>query len=765
MWRGKRGWVARCLAPLSFLTMASSVACSTSTSPVEATGDASSALIEDGCARDEDCVSGICRAGTCAVCNTLTFDSDTAEHALPHGRSLENAYTPAHLSVKRKHGKRGLGVAYRVGSGAQANNVLISQAEFTEQEILAEQVARPKLDSSSATLELQFPSPVCLASYLEVNLKSGRVEAGSLQRCASTCASDRRRDSSTLKLPIDAGDGLDSVKVCRQGSAPLGSGSHLGLECGVEVVGGGGEPVVDPCADGTEIGSLRLSRGQRTRTLPLALVQASSLCIKVEGDRSRLKAVELDGVKLEHGGRAPIRAVVAPGSHSLSVKGHADCQGAQVRVYAVPGFFDPRSVVARDGLELRAADEVPDVVPRPGSTTLSAAVSVDQQVRCDDGLSLDYEFRIYSPSTCAIVRSLRGTAKANAGATSTISAQWDGKDAAGQLVPDGDYLWTVEVALERHAGHGGRRKTSKVSKLTAPFRRVRVWGAVGVEECRDAVRTAIAASGIANPDERFDVVRNMLRCGADTPSACEIDYFTLVNLQRRESANAILEDRVSPAQYLALQYDRSRKVRRADNDRGWLAAFCAGDDDRDLVPDAFDRCPQTPPLTPTDDHGCTDNTLPEAPDRDEVRRMFGGMKVAAAPDCPRDALPRSSAVLLASQPPNRALHVALRRETRMPEGCPVWYELRGTATAAAGTSSARYVVEQSIVAIVGPGMVPSAMDATTIDYDITPEALGFAEYADDEFFEWQELNVSVRTIIGNGHRSADGAMNRIFVQN
>lgn len=88
----------------------------------------------------------------------------------------------------------------------------------------------------------------------------------------------------------------------------------------------------------------------------------------------------------------------------------------------------------------------------------------------------------------------------------------------------------------------------------------------------------------------------------------------------------------SPARYLGVSRDRTRKLRKARAPGGDACAVVAADDDGDLVPNSIDECPDTPPLTPTDDVGCTE-ALPDAPDPDQVSGILDTTGIAIAPSC------------------------------------------------------------------------------------------------------------------------------------
>ena len=74
-----------------------------------------------------------------------------------------------------------------------------------------------------------------------------------------------------------------------------------------------------------------------------------------------------------------------------------------------------------------------------------------------------------------------------------------------------------------------------------------------------------------------------------------------VNLEITQAASKFEND---PVNRQAFSLDRQTKLGAFAGDRDYRAAFQQGDGDGDLVPDARDRCPDTPRLTPTDSEGC-----------------------------------------------------------------------------------------------------------------------------------------------------------------
>jgi len=169
-------------------------------------------------------------------------------------------------------------------------------------------------------------------------------------------------------------------------------------------------------------------------------------------------------------------------------------------------------------------------------------------------------------------------------------------------------------------------------------------------------------------------------CLAPDASSCEVTLIGTANFDRRAAAKKMVAGLFTPAQYLAIARDRSRKLLLAEKDPTWAAAFCRGDADGDLVPDDRDNCPGTPPLTATDDHGCTDPNLPRAPDPDKMKRIFDrvGLMISATCDgAPEPLAPVVSDVCL--DRPNLRYLITVSKDPRQPPRCQVWYQMNTLA--------------------------------------------------------------------------------------
>ena len=152
-----------------------------------------------------------------------------------------------------------------------------------------------------------------------------------------------------------------------------------------------------------------------------------------------------------------------------------------------------------------------------------------------------------------------------------------------------------------------------------------------------------------------------------------------VNHDRAELGRRFLSGELAPDEYLARLRDRTRKLRNAKTIPGWIDSLAKGDRDGDLVPDDRDDCPDSPPLSATDDRGCPQKgPLPKAPTREDVERAKNAMHVAISPPCQDAAPPSSSTALQIGRDQNDpdSFFIAVSKVAEEPAKCPVFYDIR-----------------------------------------------------------------------------------------
>jgi hypothetical protein len=171
-----------------------------------------------------------------------------------------------------------------------------------------------------------------------------------------------------------------------------------------------------------------------------------------------------------------------------------------------------------------------------------------------------------------------------------------------------------------------------------------------------------------------DIARYCSMAGAD---ACRVSIVARTNVDYATIAFSLFAETATPATYLAVVRDRARKEAAAQDDPVLASLLCTtGDQDGDLVPDSRDNCPNTPPLTPTFDNGCTDPTVPLAPSASGVSTLFAAEgSVLIDPRCANAAVLPDSIAGAFYKPARLDLgtYIIAGRVTNQPAGCSVWY--------------------------------------------------------------------------------------------
>jgi hypothetical protein len=205
-----------------------------------------------------------------------------------------------------------------------------------------------------------------------------------------------------------------------------------------------------------------------------------------------------------------------------------------------------------------------------------------------------------------------------------------------------------------------------------------------IQRCAESIRPRDDLTGEAREIAfQADIARYCTMAGADD---CTVDITARANVDYFLAAAALIHDDISPAQYLAIVRDRTRKRLAFESDAPRAQAFCRGQDaDGDWVVDSSDSCPNTPPRTATVDSGCPDSTLPPAPSRVDVHAAFVAKGFLLNAGCSGATVPPTIPAGAFYRPVNLYLgsYIFSGRVTNQPPGCPVWYffdieEHRGT---------------------------------------------------------------------------------------
>ena len=165
-------------------------------------------------------------------------------------------------------------------------------------------------------------------------------------------------------------------------------------------------------------------------------------------------------------------------------------------------------------------------------------------------------------------------------------------------------------------------------------------------------------------------------CAAPGIPDCAAKMTAVANADRRAAAQQYLAKTIGTSQHLAIVRDRTRKLHRARKNPTIEAAYCNGrDPDGDLIPEPQDQCPNTPPLTPTNDVGCPNGNAPPAPPRVLVDAILDRMGVLYDKPCEGAPAPTTPLpVLMCGLSDAKALVVS--RVTNQPAGCAVYYEIQ-----------------------------------------------------------------------------------------
>ena len=267
------------------------------------------------------------------------------------------------------------------------------------------------------------------------------------------------------------------------------------------------------------------------------------------------------------------------------------------------------------------------------------------------------------------------------------------------------------------------------------------------EACASLIPERLDLSGKAREVAyQRDIARFCSMPGADT---CRTEIVARTNVDFSTAAFSLLAEALTPAQYLAVVHDRTRKEHASEDSATVAARLCSGPDaDGDLVPDASDSCPNTPPLTPTFDNGCTDSSLPPAPASTEVAELFEKGGILIDPRCSGAKVPPTLTPGAFYYPgnPSAGTYILAGRVSNQPLGCPLWYFFDIDERAADGTER-RYVAvfreTEEVTALVGMAKpVPPGF----IQFNPLPNELG----ARGQLGSAGGKNVRFRTRVMNG---------------
>jgi hypothetical protein len=157
-------------------------------------------------------------------------------------------------------------------------------------------------------------------------------------------------------------------------------------------------------------------------------------------------------------------------------------------------------------------------------------------------------------------------------------------------------------------------------------------------------------------------------------------FIGTVNYDRARFALALLQGKMTLAQYQAAAEDRRRKLQAHRDDVPYHLAL-RRDRDHDLVPDGRDGCPGTPFGQPTDDRGCPVPDDRPPGDDDLFRRLLAGATTIYNPSCkdaPRPLVPLTLEWGRGQQTKHgtTGFNLAVTKVGGMPPGCELFYEIQ-----------------------------------------------------------------------------------------
>ncbi len=186
-------------------------------------------------------------------------------------------------------------------------------------------------------------------------------------------------------------------------------------------------------------------------------------------------------------------------------------------------------------------------------------------------------------------------------------------------------------------------------------------------------------------------------CTAPGKSTCATSLIGRANVDYTTAALQVVAQTFSPAQQIALERDRTRKLMNAQADAALADSICAGpDSDDDWVPDKIDKCPGTKALAATDEDGCPITKLPDAPSAIKVQQALERVNIMIDPKCHGAPKPAtvSGAAFYTSGISSIETFITSTAVTNQPPGCSVWYlfEIRGLSAFTGAPSAAPFMV-------------------------------------------------------------------------
>ncbi len=375
------------------------------------------------------------------------------------------------------------------------------------------------------------------------------------------------------------------------------------------------EEARDPCLQGQIVGTAVLSAtaGTGSVSIPFNLATGTTTCVQVvQSGAKGTPKLSLDSAEISTGKSTHLehRQLLAAGGHSVSIVHGASLGTGPITVFVKIPFENAPSIGTVEFQGVTLGGPIASLpVLQPGSPVgIKSAIRIPLSDAPSGSVNFSYD--VWDERTCTKVRTLPGTTLVS-GLSQWVTGNWDGKKTDGQAVGPGRYLVGLTVTIP-----------GSLKSYSTPFSTIRVADSRTVDECRKELVAASQAVSRSDPLTTLLFARQYLSCGNNEPSACEIDIAASVLLDRRTMVQAFVAGDVTFQTYLHFARDRTKKLNLGDDNIGWVESTCVGDGDGDLVPDNRDQCLDTPPMTPTDDVGCTDRNLPAVKENSRIREML-----------------------------------------------------------------------------------------------------------------------------------------------
>ena len=267
-----------------------------------------------------------------------------------------------------------------------------------------------------------------------------------------------------------------------------------------------------------------------------------------------------------------------------------------------------------------------------------------------------------------------------------------------------------------------------------------------VSDCNQlTIKSVIKAkcSGGNHDDMQLAKHKAHLLCNNPEILPEHLEFYAVVNSSRQQLANDLKNHNLTVSQYFHRQEAIKEIVQLTRQTPGAYSLYLMGDQDRDLIPDPIDLCPNTPHRDAVDAHGCTrsnqNDEMAEAPDMAELDVLLNGFRYIFSPLCADAKTPPTprvfkSLVAIAAQGANdsekRILSDVYFTHQQHQSSCPVFYEIE----TAIGNVPDGAMVKR---VLLSPDEVPFVTDSNGAQYYLHAEFL--AQNSDGSFSQssWQ----------------------------